>query len=128
MSRSGLLALRRNPPGASLALAGLVLAFFHLVGFLFLDGFALNLGSFDYPTAKYLKFVGLWVVFGTVAAGSLALAIAHYWSSSRTCKGLDAAWRAVTDNIFFDVRMCRSFCHSSQYSIFRAGLSTAYGR
>ena len=92
-----------------MALAGLVLAFFHLVGFIFLDGFALDLGSFDYPTPKYLKFVGLWVVFGTVAAGSLALAIAHYWSSSRTCKGLDAAWRAVTDNIFLTCACVAAF-------------------
>jgi hypothetical protein len=61
--------------------AVVVLLAFHLVGKVFFDGFALDLGSLNFPTRRYVIFVACWAVFGAAAAALLAVALSEAWNS-----------------------------------------------
>lgn len=55
----------------------LFLVAFYAVGDRFYNGYLLDLGSIDWPTPAYARFLSLWSVFGTAAAGFLALGLAR---------------------------------------------------
>ncbi len=59
------------------AAAALWLLAFHVVGFEFAGGYALDLGSVNFPTSGYVTFVAAWAFCGGVAALLLALALAR---------------------------------------------------
>ncbi len=80
--------------------AGLVLAAFHLLGRLFWNGFALDLGSVILPTQGYLRFVLPWVLFGTVAAVLISFGVAQVCSRSGAFGAVRARWDALSDRQF----------------------------
>jgi hypothetical protein len=58
-----------------LGVAALSLVGFHAAGYFLLDGFVLDLGSLFAPAPRYMSFVELWLVFGTIATAALSLAL-----------------------------------------------------
>jgi hypothetical protein len=80
------------------ALAALcAIATFYIVGYAALDGFLLDLGSLNFPTPRYLGFVLCWLVFGSVAAQSLALALSRRWGSREQIKSMVDCLSAIPD-------------------------------
>lgn len=80
--------------------AGVVLAAFHLLGLLLWDGFALDLGSVILPTPRYVRFVLLWVLFGTVGATLISLGVAQACSRSAAFEAVRQRWEAMSDRQF----------------------------
>ena len=89
-------------PKNRLLFAGVVLALaaFHLLGFVFLDGFALDLGSLNFPSPRYISFVELWTVCGTASALLLALALSEHASSTDWIGRSIAWWTALPGRWF----------------------------
>jgi hypothetical protein len=70
---------------------------FHYVGAAFYERFVLDVGSIGLPTPGYIRFVGVWSVFGAVSSGLMALGIARLaWSANRA-QGLSRRWEASPD-------------------------------
>jgi hypothetical protein len=82
------------------AATALVLAAFHLVGNVFLNGFRLDLGSLNFPTARYLSLVAFWMPFGTLSAGLLTVALARSRAPHAEPGRLAAGWAALSDRRF----------------------------
>lgn len=82
------------PTAASL----LCLVLFWALGEHFLNGYALDLGrTLDPPTPWHGRFLGLWMFFGGLAAGFLALAFVRAAAGSSWLGELADAWRASSD-------------------------------
>ena len=73
---------------------------FHLVGSEFFEGYALDLGSLNFPQPRYLIFVGFWTVFGGLAAALLTVAVSRRWGSQAQIDRLTAEWHAPSDRRF----------------------------
>ncbi len=84
----------RSGMGAFVASAVALLAFY-CVGIVFLDGFALDLGSFNFPTPRYLAFVAFWAVLGGYAASLLATGIATWLGSVDRFAGIRHEWQRI---------------------------------
>ena len=79
-------------------LAGLfVLVAFHWTAAAFFDGFVLDLGSIALPTPRYLRFVGVWSVFGAVSAALIALGLARLAAYGGLGNEFRAWWRSWPD-------------------------------
>lgn len=91
-----------TPAHARGAFVGAVCAViaFYLVGAVFLGGFALELGSTNFPTLRYLIFVAFYTLLGGLAAALLALGAARYWGSEARADAFIAQWNAVSDRRF----------------------------
>ena len=76
------------------------LAAFYLVGIIFLDGFALDLGSTGFPAVRYLAFVSFYAFLGGLVAILLALGIARRWGLRERTDAFLAHWNAGTDRRF----------------------------
>jgi hypothetical protein len=75
----------------------LSIATFYAVGYFALEGFLLDLGSLNFPTPGYSVFVLCWLVFGSVAAQSLALALSRRWGSRGQINAMVACLSAIPD-------------------------------
>ncbi len=80
--------------------AALTLVAFHLVGAEYLGGFALDLGSLNFPTPRYLICVGFWTLFGGLSAAFLALAASRWIGSSVHIDRLAEEWHALSERRF----------------------------
>jgi hypothetical protein len=80
--------------------AVLVMVAFHLVGTAYANGFALDLGSLNFPTPGYLTAAALWMPFGALAAILLAFAIVHGAGRSDRAQRLQAEWESLSDRRF----------------------------
>jgi hypothetical protein len=80
--------------------AVLALASFHLLGAIYLNGFALDLGSLNFPTPGYLTAVAFWMPFGALAAVLLALALVQAAQLSGRMQQLAAEWESLPDRRF----------------------------
>ena len=100
MSASQSRASIRLSAGARALGAALSLLAFFLVGATFLDGYALDLGSLNFPTPRYVTFVAFWMLFGGAAAILLALAIARGVGSTDRGGRIQAQWHALSDRRF----------------------------
>ena len=91
--------------GALFASAVLALVAFYLFGVAFLDGFALDLGSLNIPTPRYLSFVALWTVCGATSAVVLALALSEHGGSPGWI-GRSIAWWTARPGPWFLAGSC----------------------
>jgi hypothetical protein len=104
-----------GPYGAAVGLflaAVLALVAFHLVGVAYLRGFALDLGSLDFPTPLYVALVALWTPFGALAAILLALAfsqVVRLEPLSRRVRQLQVEWESLSDRRFLVWAMAAAF-------------------
>ena len=73
---------------------------FYLVGAVFLDGFALDLGSLNFPTPRYRNFVASYALLGGWASAFLALGAARYFGSRARADALIARWNAISERRF----------------------------
>src|SRR6185312_2387587 len=80
--------------------AALALLAFHLVGTVFLDGFALDLGSLNFPTSRYLICVAFWVPCGGLSAVLLALAVSRRFGSPPQIARFVREWNALSERRF----------------------------
>lgn len=92
---------------------------FHLVGTTYLKGFALDLGSLDFPTPLYIALVALWIPFGTLAAILLACAFVHAAGLSTRADQLRVEWERLSDRRFLLWAMAAAFIIPS---VIRLGL------
>ena len=100
MVRSSSHRTKKHQSGWLFGLAGLSLIAFYAVGAVFLDGYALDLGSLNFPTPRYVTFVAFWSLLGGFAAALLALAIARRCGSPIEVGRLTAQWRGASDHRF----------------------------
>jgi hypothetical protein len=82
------------------AAAALALVAFHLVGYEYLDGFTLDLGSLNYPTPRYLGLVAFWMPLGALSAVLLSIAVARWCSGSDRFATVAGQWNALSDQRF----------------------------
>jgi hypothetical protein len=80
--------------------AALALVAFHLVGSVYLNGFILDLGSLNFPTPRYLSFVGFWTLFGGLSAVLLALAVSRRVGSPLHFDTWAREWNALSERRF----------------------------
>ncbi|MCP4204046.1 MAG: hypothetical protein GY769_19170 [bacterium] len=73
---------------------------FYLVGTVFLEGFALDLGSTNFPSLRYLIFVAFYTLLGGLAAALLALGTARHWGSEARADAFVAQWKAIPERRF----------------------------
>ncbi|MDH3254091.1 MAG: hypothetical protein OEM62_03790 [Acidobacteriota bacterium] len=73
---------------------------FYLVGAVFLDGFALDLGSINFPSLLYVIFVAFYMLFGGLAAALLALGTARHWGAQARADAFIAQWNAISERRF----------------------------
>jgi len=73
---------------------------FFVAGAVFLDGFALDLGSLNFPRPRYLTFVGLWAMFGGAATVLIALGLSQRSSLPAPFRTATAYWLGVSDRKF----------------------------
>lgn len=80
--------------------AAVSLLAFYAVGAVFLDGYALDLGSLNFPAPRYVMFVSFWAVLGGCAAALLALAVAQRFGSPLQFARLRDQWSSISDRRF----------------------------
>jgi hypothetical protein len=78
--------------------ATLTLVAYYSLGFKYLDGFRLDLGSLNLPTPRYVAFVVLWTVFGGLSSALLAIGLSR--APRENIDGLMARWNAVSERRF----------------------------
>ena len=72
--------------------AALTLIAFYLVGAVYANGFALDLGSLNFPSPRYRVFVTFYTLLGGLTAASLALGTARYLGAQRRADAFTAQW------------------------------------
>jgi hypothetical protein len=77
-----------------------VLGAFFVVGTVFLDGFALDLGSLQFTRPRYLTFVGLWAMFGGAATVLFALGLSQRSPLQGLFRTATAYWLGASDRQF----------------------------
>jgi hypothetical protein len=95
----GLSLVQRERIGALFLAAALSLIAFHLIGVVFFGGFALDLGSLNVPTPRYVTLVAFWTMFGGLSAVLFALAISGC-AGSGIADRLVEQWQALPDRRF----------------------------
>jgi len=80
--------------------AAAALGAFWLVGAIFFDGYALDLGSVNFPTPRYFTLVTSWTLFGGLSTILLALAMSRHPGSPAQIGKLAARWNAMPDRRF----------------------------
>src|SRR3982074_1647745 len=85
---------------AMLFAATLTLAAFHVVGAIFVDGFALDLGSLNAPTPRYTVCVAFWMLFGALSAALFALAVSRRFESAIQIDKFIGEWNALSERRF----------------------------
>jgi hypothetical protein len=73
---------------------------FFVVGAVFLDGFALDLGSVNFTKPRYLIFVGLWAMFGGAATVLIALGLSQRSPLPALFRTATAYWLGISDRQF----------------------------
>ena len=83
------------------ALVGLlVLLAFFKVGEAFCNNYMLDLGSIARPTPGYMRFVQLWALFGTGAAGFLGLGLARLAARETGGAGFGRTWKPSSERLW----------------------------
>jgi hypothetical protein len=80
--------------------ATLTLVAFHVVGAIFVDGFALDLGSLNAPTPRYTVCVAFWMLFGALSAALFALAVSRRFESAIQIDKFIGEWNALSERRF----------------------------
>ena len=89
-----------SAPRGMLITAALALAAFHFIGGIYLDGYALDLGSLNFPTARYTVCVAFWTPLGALAAALVAIVLSHHLGSPRRVDRWTAEWEAIPERRF----------------------------
>ena len=90
--------------------AAFSLTTFYLVGAVFFESFALDLGSLNLPTPRYRLFVIVYALLGGLTAALLASGTARFWGSERRADGFVARWNAVPERRFLGWASAAAFC------------------
>jgi hypothetical protein len=80
--------------------ATVALAMFHAVGTVFLGGFALDLGTLNFPTVRYVVLVAFWAIYGTVTVGFLTIGLSRLLHASRRASQFHTHWVETSDRHF----------------------------
>jgi hypothetical protein len=90
----------RERSGALFLGAALALFAFYLVGVASPDGNVLDLGSVNFPTPRYVRFVAFWTAFGGLSTVLLALAVSRRVGAPVHIDRLATQWNALSERPF----------------------------
>ncbi|HEU5258358.1 MAG TPA: hypothetical protein VFU28_20365 [Vicinamibacterales bacterium] len=91
------------------AAAGLALLGFHVVGLVSFRGFALDLGSVNFPPPGYTTYVLTWMFLGGLSAVLFARAVSQRCGAPVHANSVVARWNAVPEGRFLFVSCIAAF-------------------